>query len=126
MSYPLELIKRRNYSLRNAQVYPTHLVSVHTKDAAICAYNLEFMQTRWKIELKTLSKVLKLFVGFCLYFLSRTSIPVAGCSFFRSQIAGMAQKPAQTDVQCTGRYKGNVVSLDGWIRTFLETKDVRH
>lgn len=68
----------------------------------------------------------KLFVSFWLYFLSRKSIPVVDCSFFRSQIAGMAQTPAKTDVQRTGLFKSNVVSLDGWTRTFLEIKDMRH
>lgn len=70
------------------------------------AYNLEAMQTRWKIELTILSKVLELFVSF--YFLSRISIPAVGCFFFGSQIAGMAQKPAKTDVQCSGLLKGDV------------------
>lgn len=68
------------------------------------------MQTRWKIELRILSKVLELFVGFCLCFLSGTSIPVVDCSFFRSQIAGMAEKSVKIEVQCTGLLKGNVKS----------------
>lgn len=32
----------------------------------------------------------------------------------------------KTYVQCTGLFKCNVVSLDGWTRTFLEIKDMRH
>lgn len=90
------------------------------------AYDLEFMQTRWKIELRILSEVLELFVCFCLYFLSRTSIPLAGCSFFRSQVAGMAQKPAQTCNALDFMKAMLLVWMDGWMRTFLETKDMRH
>lgn len=90
------------------------------------AYNLEAMQTRWKIELRILSKVLEFFASFCLYFLPRTSIPLVGCSFFRSQIAGIAQNPAKPEVQCTKLLKGNVISLGSWMRTLLETKDMRH
>lgn len=104
------------------------ILSLSTQEVTMllsAAYNLETMQTRWKIELRILPKDLELFVGLCLYFLSRTSIPVVGCFFFRSQIAGMAQNPAKTQAQCTKLLKGNVISLDSWTTTFLETKDMR-
>lgn len=110
-------------------VFIQPILSLFTEEMKMllsAAYNLEAMQTRWKIGLGILSKVLELFVGFCLCFLSRTSIPVVGCSFFRSQIAGMAQKFVKTEVQCAGLLKANVIYLDSWTRTFLETKDMRH